>query len=116
MDDEIKLAYDELKLLTGFNGSRSDFHHEFLFFLKEKDVSEGDAVKICKIIQQEIKINPIFDIENRLNELMDECYIKRNLTLCSNCHGNLLANANFCTHCGKKIPDFIKNQLEINGD
>ena len=53
-----------------------------------------------------------FDIEERLDELCDECYARRNPTLCYKCHGELLKYANYCTHCGSKIPESVKEILE----
>ena len=111
-DNEIQLALDELVKLTGFKGKRSDFSTDFILYLKKKDISEGNAVKICNKIIKEIKSDPIFDIETRLDELCDECYARRNPSLCYKCHGELLKHANYCTHCGSKIPEDIKKILK----
>ena len=71
-DNEIQLALDELVELTGFKGSRSDFSYDFNVYLKNKNIGAGDAVNICNKIISEIKINPLFDIEKRLDELSAE--------------------------------------------
>ena len=111
-DNEIQLALDELVELTGFKGSRSDFSYDFNVYLKNKNIGAGDAVNICNKIISEIKINTLFDIEKRLDELCDECYAKRNPSLCYKCHGELLKHANYCTHCGSKIPEEVKDRLK----
>ena len=103
MDVEIKLAKLELERLTGFKGSRSDFSYEFIKYLEEKEITAGDGANICKRILDEIQINPIFDIEHRLEELCDEYYLKRHEESCVKCHGKLIKNAKYCTFCGNKI-------------
>lgn len=103
MKTEIKLAKLEFEELTGFRGSRSDFSYIFLKYLEKKEISAGDAAKICKRILKEIEINPIFDIESRLDELCDECYLKKHEGFCAKCHGKLVKDAIYCTHCGNKI-------------
>lgn len=110
-DNEIQLALNELEELTGFKGSRSDFKYDFNKYLKDNNISAADAVNICNKIITEIKKNPLFDIEKRLDELCAEYYIKRNPSSCYNCHGELLKNANYCTHCGSKIPENVKDIL-----
>ena len=112
-DNEIQLALDELVELTGFKGSRSDFSYDFNVYLKNKNISAGDAVKICNKIIKEIETNTLFDIEKRLDELCDECYSKRNPSSCYKCHGKLLKHANYCTHCGNEIPEDVK--IILNG-
>ena len=109
---EIQLALNEFRDLTGFKTSRSDFSYEFNVYLNNKDIGAGDAVKICETIINEIKRNPLFDIEKRLYELCDECYVKQNPSLCYNCHKELLKHANYCTHCGSEIPEKIKKHIK----
>ena len=80
---------------------------ELLFTIDIEDNEKKAPIVFIKknivILDKEIEINPIFDIESRLDELCDECYLKRHDGFCAKCHGKLVKDANYCTHCGNKI-------------
>lgn len=114
MDDKNNLKNrkkEELKKLTGFDGNRGSFNNTFLIKLHHLDIGQGVAVKICNSLLMEIDDDFALDVEKRLDELLEMEKFNENPNVCVKCGGNLLKYANYCTYCGFRIPDEIKNKL-----
>lgn len=120
MDEKNKLIIrkkEKLKELTGFNGKRGSFNNNFLIKLHNLDIGQGIAVNICNNLLTEIDVDFNIDVEKRLDELLHMEKFNTNPNVCVKCGGNLLKFANYCTYCGFRIPDEIKDKLleDING-
>lgn len=102
---------EELKELTGFNGNRDSFNNHFLIKLHKLDVGQGVAVKICNSLLNEIDNDANINVKKRLDELLEMEKFNANPHVCVKCGGDLLKYANYCTYCGFRIPNEIKNKL-----
>lgn len=114
MDNHKKIKIrkkDELKDITGFDGTRSSFNNNFLIKLHNLGIGQGVAVNICNSLLMEIDDDVNINVAKRLDELLEMENFNANPNVCIKCGGNLLKYANYCTYCGFSIPEEIKNKL-----
>ncbi len=99
-----------LEECTGFKTSHRDFNIPFNLKIGSTSglkLRGIDVQHICEKIIEENRCNSPKEVKIELLNLL-EYEVQKTVKKCIVCQTDLLEGANFCTHCGKKIPNILK--------
>ena len=103
-----------LEDISGFKNSHRDFNVLFSLKIGSRsglDLRGIDVQNICEKIINEDDCNSPKEVKIELLNLL-EYEVQKREKKCISCHSDLLDGANFCTYCGKKIPNIQKEGVE----